>query len=149
MKRNTNSSMKSAFLLLVMALFSVSLLTSCKGTGGKKAATEALELIERKAAAKAGGALGKEGVQVERTAIKETESYTPSRSRRPRRPRHGPYDDDNRGPQVYTVQCSQCGGTGGAYVIDYYGNIQYDYYGNPLVSQCRYCQGTGVIQYYQ
>ena len=44
--------------------------TSCKGSAGKKAATETLEFIEKKAASKAASSVEREAGQVER-AIEE------------------------------------------------------------------------------
>ncbi len=136
----------SAFILIIIAVASIIGMTGCKGAGSKKAATEALEFIEKKAGSKAATAVEREANQAERAVVRESESYSPSRSGHSHRPRHGSYDDEeDYEPQVYTVQCSQCGGAGAVYVLDYYGNIQYDYYGNPLVSQCLYCNGTGTI----
>lgn len=145
-----NNCLKSILVLSIIAVVSLIGMTSCGG-GSKKAATEALEFIEKKAGSKAAAnTVEREASQAERTVVRETESYTPSRLGHTHRPRHSFYDDEeDYESQVYTVQCSQCGGAGAVYVIDYYGNIQYDYYGNPLVSQCPYCNGTGAIIVYQ
>lgn len=134
-----------ATVLSVVAIIGVFSLTGCKGAGSKKVATEAIEFIEKKAGSKAASAIEREAGQAERTVVRETESYRPSRSSHPHH--HSSYNDDEESyePQVYTVTCSQCGGAGAVYMLDYYGNIQYDYYGNPLVSQCPYCNGTGVV----
>jgi len=133
-------------LLLVAIITSLTCITGCKGAGGKKAATEALEFIEKKAGSKAASTIEREAAQTERAAVREAETYTPSRtSSRPHRPHHSYDNDDEYEPQVYSVQCAQCGGAGAVYVLDYYGNIQYDYYGNPLISQCPYCNGTGAV----
>ncbi len=138
-------SINSTFELTIVAIIGVFFLTGCKGAGGKKAATEAIEFIEKKAGSKAATAIEREAGQAERTVGKETKSYRPTRSSRPHH--HSSYSDDEKTyePQVYTVTCTQCGGTGAVYMLDYYGNIQYDYFGNPLISQCPYCNGTGAI----
>lgn len=135
-----------SFAFSIVAIISIFLLSGCKGSGGRRAATEAVEFIEKKAGSKAATALEEEAGQAERTVIRETEEYAPSRSSRPRHPHHSSYDDDDTyEPQVYTVQCPQCGGSGIVYMVDYYGNIQYDYYGNPIVGQCPSCNGAGSV----
>lgn len=136
---------RQTIAISIVVVIGVFFLTGCKGAGGKKAATEALEIIEKKASSKAASAIERETGQAERTVVRETESYRPARSSRPHH--HSSYGDDeeNYEPQVYTVTCSQCGGAGAVYMLDYYGNIQYDYYGNLMVSQCPYCNGTGVV----
>lgn len=60
--------------LTIMLFFSVlglTFFTSCKGSAGKKAATETLEFIEKKAANKAASSVEREAGQVER-AIEES-----------------------------------------------------------------------------
>lgn len=133
-------------ILLFLICISPIILTGCKGSAGKKAATEALEMLERKGATSVESTIEREATQVERASTKEAESYGSSRNRR-YRPQHNSYDDDESvdEPQVYTVQCSQCSGSGVVYILDYYGNVQYDYYGNPLVSPCPSCGGSGSI----
>lgn len=138
-----NNCLKSILILSIIAVVSLIGMTSCKGAGSKKAATEALEFIEKKASSKAATTVEREASQAEQTVVRESESYTPSRTSRTH---HSSCDDEESyEPQVYTITCSQCGGAGAVYMVDYYGNIQYDYYGNPLVSQCPYCNGTGAI----
>lgn len=140
-----NTFPKYLLLICVIALsFSA---TSCRGSAGKKAATEALELIEKKAGSKAASAIEREAAQAERSAVREVEEYNAGRSRTSRPHHHSSYDNDESEyePQYYTVTCSQCGGAGAVYMVDYYGNIQYDYYGNPIVSQCPSCGGAGSI----
>lgn len=131
--------------LSILCILSFSM-TGCRGSAGKKAATEAIELIEKKGASKAATTIEREASQVERNAVREAEGYNTGR-RSTYRPRHSSYDEDESSyqPQVYSVQCSQCGGSGAVYVLDYYGNIQYDYYGNPVISQCPSCGGAGSI----
>ena len=134
-------------VLILFTLCSISIsLAGCRGSAGKKAATEALEYIERKGASKAASSIEREASQVERSAAREAKGYNSGRTRT-YRPRHSSYDGNESSyqPQVYTAQCSQCGGRGAVYISDYYGNIQYDYYGNPVISQCPSCGGTGSI----
>lgn len=133
---------KSLLLICISTLF----LTGCKGSAGKKAATEVIEIIEKKGASKAGSVIEREATQVERNAAREAEGYNSGRSHRTHRPRHNSYDDDESSyeQQVYTVQCTQCSGSGIVYVVDSYGNVQYDYYGTPLISQCPSCGGSGT-----
>lgn len=135
----------NALVLTILCILTFSL-TGCRGSAGKKAATEAIELIEKKGASKAASTIEREASQVERNAVRETEGYNTGRSRT-YRPRHSSYDEDESSyqPQVYSVRCSQCGGSGAVYVLDYYGNIQYDYYGNPVISQCPSCGGAGSV----
>ena len=101
--------------LTIMLFFSVlglPFLTSCKGSAGKKAATETLEFIEKKAASKAASSVEREAGQVER-AVEENadDAYRSTRSSRPSRPRHhSSYgDDDNEyeetTPQAYYATC--------------------------------------------
>lgn len=132
-------------MLMSICLLPLSL-TGCRGSAGKKVATEALEIIEKKGASKAASAIERDASQIERSAAREAEGYNSGRSRT-YRPRHSSYDEDESSyqPQVYTVQCSQCGGSGAVYIVDYYGNIQYDYYGNPVIGQCPNCGGAGSI----
>lgn len=86
--------------LTIMLFFSVlglTFLTSCKGSAGKKAATETLEFIEQKAASKAASSVEREAGQVER-AVEENadDAYCSTRSSRPSRPRHhSSYGDDD------------------------------------------------------
>ncbi|MDE6322021.1 MAG: hypothetical protein K2L93_06955 [Muribaculaceae bacterium] len=138
-----NMKLYVTFAVLIACLI---LFASCRGSAGKKAATEALELIEKKAGSKAATAIEREAAQTERTVVREAEEYNAGRNRTYRPRHHSTYDDNSyHQPQVYTVQCSQCGGAGAVYMVDYYGNIQFDYYGNPIVSQCPSCGGTGSV----
>lgn len=112
-------------------------------------ATEAVEILGGRGAASAESAIEREASQVERSVTKEAESNNSWRSRRIR-PRHNSFDDNDEEetsdePQIYRVSCSQCGGSGAVYMLDYYGNVQYDLYGNPMVSPCSYCGGAGTI----
>lgn len=123
-------------IFIVFALSISFSFTSCRGSAGKKAATEVLELIEKKAGSKATSTIEREAAQSERAAIREAEDYNAGKNRSYRPRHHSSSDDDSYNePCVYTVQCKQCGGAGAVYIVDYYGNIQYDYYGSPIVSQ--------------
>lgn len=114
--------------LTIMLFFSVlglTFLTSCKGSAGKKVATETLEFIEKKAASKAASSVEREAGQVER-AVEENadDAYRSTRSSRPSRPRHhSSYgDDDNEyeetTPQAYYATCPYCNGGGIVYATD-------------------------------
>lgn len=117
--------------------------TSCKGSAGKKAATETLEFIEKKAASKAASSVEREAGQVER-AIEENadDAYRSTRSSRPSRPRHhSSYDDDDNDYEDTQSQAN--------YATDMYGNVLVDYYGNPQTITCGNCGGSGQVIVYQ
>lgn len=140
-----------ALALTTLCIISFSL-TGCRGSAGKKAATKTIELIKKKGgASKAATTIEREAPQMERNAVREAEGYN-TRGSRTYRPRYSSYDEDESSyqphesshqPPIYSVQCSQCGGSGMVYIVDFYGNIQYDYYGNPVISQCPSCGGIG------
>lgn len=140
-------------ILLSFSVLWLTFLISCKGPAGKKAATETLEYIERKAAGKAASSVEREAGQVER-AVEENadDAY---RSTRRSRPRHNSsyYDDDNEyeetAPQAYYATCPYCNGGGIVYATDMYGNVLVDYYGNPQTSSCGNCGGSGQVIVYQ
>lgn len=145
--------------LTIMLFFSVlelTFFTSCKGSAGKKAATETLEFIEKKAASKAASSVEREAGQVER-AIEENadDAYPSTRSSRPSRPRHySSYDDDDNDyedtqSQVNYATCPYCNGGGIVYATDMYGNVLVDYYGNPQTITCGNCGGSGQVIVYQ
>lgn len=144
--------------LTIMLFFSVlgfTFFTSCKGSAGKKAATETLEFIEKKAASKAASSVEREAGQVER-AIEENadDAYRSTRSSRPSRPRHySSYDDDNdyedTQSQANYATCPYCNGGGIVYATDMYGNVLVDYYGNPQTITCGNCGGSGQVIVYQ
>lgn len=130
--------------------------TSCKGSAGKKAATETLEFIEKKTASKAASSVEREAGQVER-AIEENadDAYRSTRSSRPSRPRHhSSYDDDDNDyedtqSQANYATCPYCNGGGIVYATDMYGNVLVDYYGNPQTITCGNCGGSGQVIVYQ
>lgn len=136
--------MYNAFVCIICVF--AAFLSGCKGSAGKKAAKEALELIEKRGASKAASTVEREASQIERATSREAERANTGR-RSSFRPRHSSYDEDESyyQPKVYSVQCSQCGGSGIVCQIDYYGNIQFDYYGNPIMGQCPNCGGSGSI----
>lgn len=145
--------------LTIMLFFSVlelTFFTSCKGSAGKKAATETLEFIEKKAASKAASSVEREAGQVER-AIEENadDAYRSTRSSRPSRPRHySSYDDDDNDyedtqSQVNYATWPYCNGGGIVYATDMYGNVLVDYYGNPQTITCGNCGGSGQVIVYQ
>ena len=145
--------------LTIMLFFSVlglTFFTSCKGSAGKKAATETLEFIEKKAANKAASSVEREAGQVER-AIEENadDAYCSTRSSRPSRPRHHfSYDDgyndyEDTQSQAYYATCPYCNGGGIVYATDMYGNVLVDYYGNPQTITCGNCGGSGQVIVYQ
>lgn len=43
-------------------------------------------------------------------------------------------------------KCGFCGGQGLVNLPDYYGNIQYDWYGNPIRINCPNCGGYGWVR---
>lgn len=145
--------------LTIMLFFSVlglTFFTSCKGSAGKKAATETLEFIEKKAASKAASSVEREAGQVER-AIEENadDAYRSTRSSRPSRPRHySSYDDDDNDyedtqSQANYATCQYCNGGGIVYATDMYGNVLVDYYGNPQTITYGNCGGSGQVIVYQ
>lgn len=140
--------MKTRYIILALTtlcLFSISF-TSCRGSASKKAATEAMEFLEKRGASKGASTIEREAAQAERNAARETESYNTGRSST-YKARRSHYDGDESSyqNQTYAIQCSQCGGGGVVYLLDYYGNIQLDYYGNPVIRQCPNCGGTGSV----
>lgn len=142
--------------LTIMLFFSVlglTFFTSCKGSAGKKAATETLEFIEKKAASKAASSVEREAGQVER-AIEENadDAYRSTRSSRPRH--YSSYDDDDNDyedtqSQANYATCPYCNGGGIVYATDMYGNVLVDYYGNPQTITCGNCGGSGQVIVYQ
>lgn len=142
--------------LTIMLFFSVlglTFFTSCKGSAGKKAATETLEFIEKEAASKAASSVEREAGQVER-AIEENadDAYRSTRSSRPRH--YSSYDDDDNDyedtqSQANYATCPYCNGGGIVYATDMYGNVLVDYYGNPQTITCGNCGGSGQVIVYQ
>lgn len=143
-------------ILLFISTLGLMTITSCKGSAGKKAATETLEFIEKKAASKAASSVEREAGQVER-AIEENadDAYRSTRSSRPSRPRHhSSYDNDDNDyedtqSQANYATCTYCNGGGIVYATDMYGNVLVDYYGNPQTITCGNCSGSGQVIVYQ
>lgn len=122
---------KKLFIFGAIILSSV-MISSCNKASKAKPFLE--KVIER------------EGAQAEKNVIREAEESTLKRTRTSRPRHHSSGDEFYSQPTTYYVQCGQCNGSGAIYVRDYYGNIQYDYYGNPMVSQCTNCGGRGQIE---
>lgn len=142
-------------LTIAIAMF---MLSSCRGSAGKKAATEAFEYMERKG----GSLLEREGAstlerQGSRT-LEEEESAAERAWKNKRRADRvqdfidGMSEDEEESqyqPQPVAVLCGQCGGSGRVYTVDYYGNVVFDMYGNPQVTVCPICGGSGQQIVYQ
>lgn len=141
-------------ILLSFSVLGLTFITSCKGSAGKKAATETLEYIERKAADKAASSVEREVGQVE-CAVEENADDAYRSTRKTSRPRHhSSYDDDDNDYedtqlQAYYATCPYCNGGGIVYATDMYGNVLADYYGNPQTSSCVNCGGSGQVIVYQ
>ena len=141
-------------ILLSLSVLGLTFITSCKGSAGKKAATETLEYIERKAADKAASSVEREAGQVE-CAVEENADDAYRSTRKTSRPRHhSSYDDDDNeyeetAPQAYYATCPYCNGGGIVYATDMYGNVLVDYYGNPQTITCGNCGGSGQVIVYQ
>lgn len=143
-------------VILAIALLALGF-SSCRGSAGKKAATEALEYMERKG----GSLLEKEGAsalerQGGRLAEEEETAAERAWKNKRRADRVQDFLDDSDDeeetqyqPQPTAVLCSQCSGSGRVYMVDYYGNVMYDMYGNPQVSLCPVCGGSGQQIVYQ
>ena len=134
--------MKVSFGILTVIVFAAFLVSSCKGSAGKKAATETIEFIEKESSHygdDVGKLLDEEGTK----AVKSYESKP-----RMRRLHHG-NDDASSYQQPTIVMCGQCNGTGMVYLLDGYGNIMTDYYGNPQIAPCPACGGSGQQTVYQ
>ena len=130
--------------------------TSCKGSAGKKAATETLEFIEKKAASKSASSVEREAGEVVLTIDEYAyDAYVSSRISRASRPRHdSSYDDDDNDyedtqSQANYATCPYCNGGGIVYATDMYGNVLVDYYGNPQTITCGNCGGSGQVIVYQ
>ena len=124
-------------------------LSSCRGSGGKKVATEALEFIEKEAGnlERNAGRLERGAMVVEENANKasksveeEYNSYNSSQKYRiakkwQDRIENCFEEDENveTTHQTVTISCPHCQGNGMVYATDMYGNLIYDYYGNPQV----------------
>lgn len=121
---------KKIFILGAIVVSSV-MISSCNK------ASKARPFIEK--------ALEREAAQTEKSVVREAEEYGTKRTRMSRPRHHSSGADSYSQPNVYSVPCRQCSGSGTLYITDNYGNIQYDYYGIPMVTQCYNCGGTGSI----
>lgn len=136
--------------------------TSCKGSSGKKAASEAMKLLEKES-----GSLERNAGRVERAAVSAEESSgrlsqeaeeeynTYSRYRKTKKWQDrienalGEDEEVETTPQPVTITCPYCQGNRMVYATDAYGNMVFDYYGNPQVVYCPQCGGNGVVVTYQ
>lgn len=148
--------------LLVTCVISLS---SCRGSGGKKVATEAFEFIEKEAGSleRNAGRLERGAMVVEENANKASKSaeeeynsynsYQKYRKAKKWQDRiENCFDEDENvetTPQPVTIPCPHCQGNGMVYATDMYGNLIYDYYGNPQVVYCPQCGGNRVVVTYQ
>ena len=85
--------------LTIMLFFSVlglTFFTSCKGSAGKKAATETLEFIEKKAASKAASSVEREAGQVERVMEENADDECCNRDSK---------NNDTAGPHHLFITC--------------------------------------------
>ena len=133
-----------SFLMVSLLVGACFLSTSCRGAGGKKAATEAVEYVERKAAT-----MGDDASRLSRESEEEYSSYSNYRKARKlqdRIDRISEEDEETGGmSQPVTIPCPHCQGNGMVYVTDTYGNMMFDYYGNPQVTYCPQCGGTKQV----
>lgn len=148
--------------LLITCVISLS---SCRGSGGKKVATEALEFIEKEAGSleRNAGRLERGAMVVEENANKASKSaeeeynsynsYQRYRKAKKWQDRiENCFEEDEEvetTPRPVTITCPHCQGNGMVYATDMYGNLIYDYYGNPQVVYCPQCGGNRVVVTYQ
>ena len=152
--------MKNLFYLTFVVACVISL-SSCRGSGGKKVATETLEFIEKEAGSleRNAGRLERGAMGVEENANKASKSaeeeynsynsYQKYRKAKKWQDRiENCFEEDEEvetTPQPVTIPCPHCQGNGMVYATDMYGNLIYDYYGNPQVVYCPQCGGNGVV----
>lgn len=132
------------------------LLSSCKGSGGKKAATEAMEFLEKET-----GSIERNASRIEKDNAsklhnnlqEEYGSYSKYRRAKQRVEKIDKYlgedEDPESTPQPVSIDCPRCQGNGMVYMTDMYGNVVFDYYGNPQVVTCPNCGGTRQVVVYQ
>lgn len=146
-------------IMLAIAVLMLGL-SSCRGSAGKKAATEAVEFFEKKG----GSLLEKEGASAlersgSRIAEEEESAAQKAWKNKRRAERVQDFLDDmsedeeeetpQYQPQPIAILCGRCGGNGRVYMVDYYGNVMLDMYGNPQVTLCPACGGSGQQIVYQ
>lgn len=153
--------LKFISLLITGASFGLCLITtSCKGSAGKKVASEAMQLLEKES-----GSLERNAVRIEKAAVSveessgnlsrdaedEINSYSKYRKAKKWEERIDNClgNDDEPVSQPVAITCPQCQGNGIVYATDIYGNVIYDYYGNPQVVYCPKCRGNKQIVVYQ
>lgn len=135
--------------------------TSCNGSAGKKAATEVIKAFEKES-----GSLERNAGRFERAAVSAEESsgklskeaeeeyntyskYRKAKRSADRAQEFFEEDEQQATPQAVTITCPYCQGNGMVYATDAYGNVVFDYYGNPQVTFCPKCQGNGQVVVYQ
>lgn len=152
--------MKKVIYITLLVTCVISLF-SCRGSGGKKVATESLEFIEKEAGSleRNAGRLERGAMVVEENANKASNSaeeeynsynsYQKYRKAKKWQDRiENCFEEDEEvetTPQPVTIPCPHCQGNGMVYATDMYGNLIYDYYGNPQVVYCPQCGGNGVV----
>ena len=117
-------------ILVLLSVLTISL-TSCRGAAGR----EGVEYIEKK-----GGSLMKK-------LFKEEPKTSPIQKYKIKRGFKG--FKEQKQPQPVNVPCNRCQQRGFIYIVDYYGNVLIDIYGNPQIMQCPNCGGSGVVTKYQ
>ena len=136
--------------------------TSCKGSAGKKVASEAMQLLEKES-----GSLERNAVRIEKAAVSveessgnlsrdaedELNSYSKYRKAKKWQDRiENTFEADGEvetTSQPVAITCPYCQGNRMVYATDAYGNVVFDYNGNPQVIYCPNCQGNGQVIVYQ
>lgn len=155
--------LKFITLLIAGASFGLCLITtSCKGSAGKKVASEAMQLLEKESGGleRNAGRIEKAAVSVEessgnlsRDAEDELDSYSKYRKAKKWQNRiENTFEADGEvetTSQPVAIICPYCQGNRMVYATDAYGNVVFDYNGNPQVIYCPNCQGNGQVIVYQ
>lgn len=135
--------------------------TSCKGPVAKKVGTEAVEMLEKK-----GGSLEHNAGRLEREAtivegnsgdventtddiIDGYKKYRKAKRLQEKIDNILGDDDGEPTPQATTITCPTCQGNGAVYATDAYGNVIFDYNGNPQIVYCPQCGGNRIVVVYQ
>ena len=127
--------MKQFVFFLMMMFVITTTCSSCKGSAGKAGKKLGAEVVEY------GGKMFKEE---ENTTLKNYKN-----SRRFQDAKEQIEDVINTTPQPVTVTCGLCAGQRYVFCVDAYGNIIYDFYGNPQIMPCPSCGGAGQKITYQ
>lgn len=143
---NFNKIMALGTIILVCSSF---VFVSCKGASSRKAAIEALEMIEKRSG-KFGEAAEREAGSMERSVEENYNNSMLKNKRRVDRIREAlDGDDEEYTPQQTLITCPVCKGNRAVYITDEYGRVQFDPYGNPLSVTCTNCRGAGQVVVYQ